>query len=215
MKSRSLWLSLLLLLPCTCRAEMHVFTDTEGRKITAEPLDSGPGWINVKRADGHKFLLTLDKLSEEDKAWLAGRQKKQEKDASAQKRAIELPAKILAYCKAQSGKQVGNGECWTLADEAFKACGMKRPDGQMRVWGRKLDLTKEKPQPGDIAEFRSAKFSDGGMTGPEHTAIVVALGKKGHVILAEQNWGGHKIVHERDMDPAGLQSGEMMFYRPE
>ena len=174
------------------------------------------GWINVKRKDGHKFLLTLDKLSEDDKAWVANYTKKQDQDAAAKKRAIELPKKILAYCKEHSGKQVGNGECWTLADEAFKTCGMKRPGGDLRVWGRKLDLATEKPQPGDVVEFRSAKFADGGMTGPEHTAIVIGLGKpKGRLLIAEQNWGGHKTVHERDMDPAGLKSGEMMFYRPE
>ncbi|HEX2747092.1 MAG TPA: CHAP domain-containing protein [Verrucomicrobiales bacterium] len=213
MQIRSLLLSFSLVLPCAGRAELHEFTDTSGRKITAEILNSGPGWINVRRQDGHKFLLTLDKLSAEDKAWVADVQKKQEKDAAAQKRAVEVPAKILAYCREHSGKQVGNGECWTLADECFKACELKRPGG--RVWGRKLDPAKEKPQPGDIVEFRSAKFADGGMTGPEHTAIVVALGKKGHLTVAEQNWGGHKTVHERDMDPAGLKSGEMMFYRPE
>jgi len=53
------------------------------------------------------------------------------------------------------------------------------------------------------------------MTGPENTAIVIGLAKKkGVLIIAEQNWGGVKKVHECEMDPAGLLSGEMMFYRP-
>jgi len=39
--------------------------------------------------------------------------------------------------------------------------------------------------------------------------------KKGVLIIAGQNWGSVKKVHECEMDRAGLQSGEMMFYRPE
>ena len=39
--------------------------------------------------------------------------------------------------------------------------------------------------------------------------------KWGILIIADQNWGGVKKVHECEMDPAGLKSGEMMFYRPE
>jgi|GEM_PF-6266008 len=37
------------------------------------------------------------------------------------------------------------------------------------------------------------------------------------LIIAEQNWGGVKKVHECECEfnPAGLLSGEMMFYRPE
>ncbi|HWB05800.1 MAG TPA: CHAP domain-containing protein [Verrucomicrobiales bacterium] len=210
-----LFLSLLLLLPFPAHSETHEFTDTEGRKLKAEILEYGDGWINVKRTDGRKATLTFNKLSDADKTWFNEWLAAKEKDAAAKKRAIEVPAKIVSYCKEQKGKQVGNGECWTLANECFKSCGLKRPGGQLRVWGRKLE-TKEKPQPGDIVEFKAAKFSDGGMTGPEHTAVVVGLGKqKGIIQIAEQNWGGNKTVRIRDFDPAGLKSGEMMFYRPE
>ena len=196
-------------------AEVHEFTDDQGRKLKAEVLETGPGWIKVRRPDGHKFTLTLDKLSAADRTWVEEQRKKREAEAAAAKRAIEVPAKIVAYCKGQVGKQVGNGECWTLADECFKSCGLKRPGSDMRAWGRKLDLSKEKPQPGDIAEYRSAKFSNGSMSGPEHTAVVTGLAKKkGVLIIAEQNWGGVKKVHETELDPAGLVSGELMFYRP-
>src|SRR5262249_12326025 len=34
-----------------------------------------------------------------------------------------LNQKVLAYGQAQLGKEVGNGECWTLVDEALKAAG--------------------------------------------------------------------------------------------
>ncbi len=121
---------------------------------------------------------------------------------------------ITKFCKSKLGKQVGNGECWTLADEAFKACGLKRPGADMRVWGKIVDHKKEKLQPGDIVEFRSARFSDGGFTAPEHTAVVVKGGKRS-IVVAEQNWGGNKTVHERAMDLGGLVSGTLIIYRPE
>ncbi len=198
------------------RAEMHLFTDSDGRKLTAEPLEGADGSITVKRKeDGRKFTLQLAKLCTEDKAWAEKWLKKREADTKAAARAIEVPARLVAYCKEKMGVQVGNGECWTLADEAFKACGLKRPGNDLRVWGRKLDLKTDKPQPGDIAEFRTAKFSDGSLTGPEHTAVVVGTAKRKRVVIAEQNWSGVKKVHEREMDPEGLLSGELMFYRPE
>jgi hypothetical protein len=196
-------------------AEMREFTDAVGRKLKAEIIETGEGWIRVRRVDGHKFLLTFDKLSVEDKTWLEERAKKLAADAAAKKHAAELQAKIVAWCKSQVGKQVGNGECWTLANEAFNECGGQRPGEDLRVWGRKLDFPKETPQPGDIVEYRSATFANGSRTGPEHTAVVTGKTKKGLLVIAEQNWGGVKKVRETEFDPAGLQSGEMMFYRPE
>lgn len=204
-----------LLLPVAA-GEMREFTDQQGRKLKAEIVEDGPGWVRVRRADGHKFLLSFDKLSAEDRKWLEDRAKKVADEAAKNKRAAELQAKIVAWCKAQIGKQVGNGECWTLANESFNECGGKRPGGDLRVWGRKLDFPKESPQPGDIVEYRSASFSDGGRTGPEHTAVVTGTsGKKGVLLICEQNWNGVKKVREVEFDPATLVSGEMMFYRPE
>ena len=55
---------------------------------------------------------------------------------------------------------------------------------------------------GDVVEFRSARFSDGSWTGPEHTGIITTTLRKGRIILAEQNWAGVKKVHEREFEPA-------------
>ena len=58
-------------------------------------------------------------------------------EANSAKDTIE---KIVAFVKTNKGKQVGNGECWTLANEAFKAAEAKRPAGKgLRVWGRVVD----------------------------------------------------------------------------
>lgn len=203
---------LLQVLPAPC--SLRVFRDTEGRKVAAELLDAGPGWAQVKRVDGQRFTIQLDRLSADDKAWVEDWRQKRDAAEARQKREEANRAKLVAFCKAHHGQPVGDGICWTLADEAFKACGLRRPGREPRVWGRLIDLTKEKPLPGDIVEFRSARFPDA-MTGPEHTAVVVASAPKGRIVIAEQNWSNVRKVHTREMDPSALISGELMFYRPE
>ena len=207
--------------PCLTAAP-RTFTDVKGRRMVAEMVDAGDTWIEVKGRDGRLNRIARETLSGADEAWVSewvAQRKSAEKHAAAAaektKRAAEIPAKLVGWVRSQMGRQVGNGECWTLADEAFKACGLKRPGKDMRVWGRLIDPKKEKPQPGDIAEFRSAKFKDGSWTGPEHTAVVTRGPKSGRLLLAEQNWSGRKTVREREFDPEGLIKGELLFYRPE
>src|SRR4051812_31163778 len=53
--------------------------------------------------------------------------------------AAPVNAAIVAFARQSFGKQIGNGECWTLADKALKVAGAKAPD--VYVWGRALDPT--------------------------------------------------------------------------
>lgn len=120
---------------------------------------------------------------------------------------------IASYCLAREGQRVGDGECWTLADQAFRAAGFARPGKDLRVWGRKIDYRATMLEPGDIIEFRSAAFADGTVTGREHTAIVVMRGNARQVRIAEQNWG-MRNVRIRDLDLLGLRTGGLTVYRP-
>jgi hypothetical protein len=202
-------------MPFVSCGEMRTFTDSSGRHIEAEVTDATESSVTVLMKDGRKFTLSLEKLSEEDQQFVTDWRNRRAKDAAAAKRAVELPASIAAWCKSKVGEQVGNGECWTLANEAFKACGASRPGKDLRVWGREVAFRTEKIQAGDVVEFRSAQFKDGNFTGPEHTAVVVATGGKRKVTIAEQNISGVKKVRLREMDPADLLSGELKFYRPQ
>lgn len=121
--------------------------------------------------------------------------------------------RIADYCVARKGQKVGNGECWTLADEAFKSAGTRRPGSNMRVWGRLVNPAREAIQQGDVVEFQSARFSDGIITGSAHTAVVVKGGSQEQFIIAEQNWG-RKTVRFREMSMTRLVSGRVMIYRP-
>ncbi len=84
---------------------------------------------------------------------------------------------------SQKGKKVGNGECWTLAEEAFKFAGLKRQDRPgVREWGRVVDWKNEEVQPGDILELKDVRFSKS-MTGANHTAVIMFKGRGGNFMF--------------------------------
>ena len=121
---------------------------------------------------------------------------------------------IVTFCRKNCGHKVGNGECWTLANEAFKATGAQRPGGELRVWGRRLDLRKETPLPGDILECDRTRFSDGSCVPTQHTAVIVGVHTATLVRIAEQNYANSKKVKERDLELSGLRGGNIYVYRP-
>lgn len=203
-------------------AEIYTFTDVGGRTMTAAILYATEESVRVKLKNGQEATIVLSKLIEQDQTYLRKWMKEHESELDSlaveeenRRRSVELPLKLVAFCKSNLYKQVGNGECWTLADEAFKSCGLERPAGQSRVWGRLLDLKQENIEAGDIVEFRSAKFSNGSHTGPNHTAVVIKGGRLGKATIAEQNWGGKKTVRETLFDAGTLTEGEVMVYRPD
>ena len=210
------------LLSLSAGAVPRPFTDIEGRTIKAELMSASETSVTVKLTSGRTADIEISRLSQLDKIFIEGwvaEHKKEEKDkadaTAAAVRAAEITVKLTAFCKENLGKQVGNGECWTLANEAFNACGLHRPTGNLRVWGRLLDFKKEKLQAGDIVEYRSAVFAGGSHTGPEHTSVIVKVDRHGAATIAQQNWSGNKNVTEAGFNPEDLQSGEIMIYRPE
>ncbi len=199
-------------------AQHRVFTDTSGREMKAKIEVVHEDKITVKRHDGKIYTIPLNKLSEADQAyaeeWKNQRTKEQAVN-DTRKAAILRRKEIAEFCIRNFGQQVGNGECWTLANEAFKATGAKRPDGELRVWGRLVDIESEPIEPGDVVEFRTAKIPGYGTTGPEHTAVVIEGGKQGKCKIAEQNWGNIKQVRNVSVDLSKRVSGDVWVYRPE
>ncbi|MFP6764308.1 MAG: hypothetical protein VB858_11840, partial [Planctomycetaceae bacterium] len=82
---------------------------------------------------------------------------------------------VLRFASSQIGKQVGNGQCWTLAAEALKAAGARPAQGY--TYGDEIPL--QDIQPGDILQFTRARFDEPGywavMGAPNHTAVVYSL----------------------------------------
>ena len=119
---------------------------------------------------------------------------------------------IVDFCRRNNGRKVGDGECWTLANEAFKATGKRRPGSETRVWGREVDYKAEGVRPGDIIEFQSAQFPNY-ITGSRHTAIV-AQGGKGDIVIADQNSDRGKRVSFRPFNLNAKIRGKVTVYRP-
>ena len=162
--------------------------------------------------------------------------------AVAQKDKDEFNPKVLAFAKKSIGKQIGDGECATLAVEAMKEAGAKplrdykdSPKEGDYVWGELvygLEIaptlrTESTPvgttvKPGDIIQFRDAKFSGkagGGTYSSEashHTAVVVGASKDGKTLeVLQQNVNGKKTVAAATVKLNDLQSGWVKVYRPQ
>ena len=120
---------------------------------------------------------------------------------------------VLDYARGKEGEVDGNGECFTLADEALKQNGFKTASDYGRVtpnadykWGKPVKLDESKP--GDVLQFRNYKNktttndADGGSSWetqerPHHTAVVVANDGHGNITVLEQNAPEGSPVTER------------------
>ena len=163
-------------------------------------------------------------------------------DKAKGKETFPVNEKVVAFAKKSLGEKVGNGECWTLANDALKSAGGKSspayrdtPNEGDYVWGElvygrevkngKLIETgnaKLKVVPGDIVQFRGSRFAgpraDGGtytMTAAHHTAIVVNTTPDGKVFaILHQNSNGNKTVAEAMLTLTDLKEGWVKIYRP-
>jgi hypothetical protein len=155
-----------------------------------------------------------------------------------------LNEKILDFAKKKFGEQVGDGECWALANSAVVAAGGKSSPGYSDapgegdyVWGElvygaankngklveETGAAKQAVLPGDVMQFRDAKFSGpragGGtysLTAPHHTAVVSAVAPDGKTFqVLHQNWGGKRFVGEAVVAARDLREGWIKVYRPQ
>lgn len=120
--------------------------------------------------------------------------------------------KILQFAVQNLGKQVGNGQCWTLAADALEYAGAK-PANEY-VFGE--EILARSALPGDILQFESARFVGADywmqMGYPHHTAILYAVAGTRMIVL-NQNVNGTMIVQPTVIDLADLRSGTITFYR--
>ncbi|MFO0970222.1 MAG: hypothetical protein U0793_32125 [Gemmataceae bacterium] len=134
-----------------------------------------------------------------------------------------LNQRVLAYATGKFGKQVGNGECWTLAHDALAFAGARRPgqDG-LRVYefGRRVALSPAQIQPGDVLQFENITFKHTTATSwstnsfPHHTAIVYRVSGT-QITILQQNVNGDRHVQTGVIDLRDLQpGGSLTLFRP-
>ena len=115
--------------------------------------------------------------------------------------------RVVAYARERLNSVHGNGECFTLADDALKNSGAKSaadygavaPDVDY-VWGKAV--TRSDLKPGDVIQMKNYRVdieqtttnADGSQEiidifeeRPHHTAIVESIGTDGRVTVLEQN----------------------------
>jgi hypothetical protein len=151
--------------------------------------------------------------------------------------------KVVEFAKRNVGKQVGDGECVTLAIEALKSAGGKSfgdykggPDPADLVWGELVYALEITPtlrtestaigttvKAGDVVQFRDTKFA-GNLPGgafyasetPQHTAVVTGVSINGKTIeVLQQNVNGKKTVSTGTVRLNDLKSGRVKVYRPQ
>jgi hypothetical protein len=140
------------------------------------------------------------------------------------------------------GKQVGNGECWTLAHEALKAVAANCTSystepcmpSQSYIHGALIysfiPASSPYPSPrggifeagvarGDIIQVYKGIFTskDGRRQkfagDPDHTAVVTSVETNGVLRVVQSNTGGSKNVQEGSYDMEELVKGEVRIFR--
>ena len=147
---------------------------------------------------------------------------------------------ILAFCRENLGKKIGNGQCGSLAAEALKnvgapARGADWPGEGDYVWGDPVAWLKAGSngpkgakelahvEAGDIIQFHKTRFSGldhsnwGAyrMQAQHHTAVVESVDLTHEAVtILHQNWNHHEVVRRQTLYLRGMTSGWLRIYRP-
>ena len=153
-----------------------------------------------------------------------------------------LADQIVGYARHRIGQHVGDGECFTLADNALRGAGAKSaahfgtvtPNANY-VWGTSINLSDVRI--GDVIQFRDyqylkrvdnddGSFREDGGGRPHHTAIVERVDGNGAITVLEQNFEGSPVRRSQlyftsRTSTSGSQTttitvtGTFWFYRPQ
>ena len=133
----------------------------------------------------------------------------------------QFNASVVSYAQSQLGTTVGNGECWTLAEQALEHAGAHFPVAY--IFGSKIGFGQvgahtvlESASPGDIIQFDAGIFEfQGGAAqagAPVHTAIVKSI--DGNALeVYEQNMPVGGAVREHVHNMSDMVSGGYFIYR--
>ncbi len=126
-----------------------------------------------------------------------------------------LGARVLAYARQQAGRQVGDGECYDLADQALIRSGARSAPsfddvtpGADYMWGTEVALRDARP--GDILQFRGFNVRTSVTTrqflpdGRSYTMQNWMLDEREHhTAIVESNEGNTLVVLEQNVPPLG------------
>ena len=125
---------------------------------------------------------------------------------------------VLDFAESKVGEQVGDGECWTLADQALLHANCRRPGRHgFKLYEFGLEIQRAQGiLPGDILQFEGVRFDspDGSWQEmPHHTAVVLrTMGSR--VSVLHQNHKHVKRVGGVSFDLAHQTAGSLQIFRP-
>ncbi len=127
----------------------------------------------------------------------------------------DLGQRVVAYALRHQGSQVGDGECFSLADAALHSAGARSaasyeditPDADY-VWGNPVRLSDV--HPGDILQFhnfhirrrilKTMQVPGGGSMSQEGEELEE---RDHHTAIVERNFGGTLSILEQNVEPYG------------
>ena len=112
--------------------------------------------------------------------------------------------KVVEYVKSVMGTQVGTGECTDLIMNT-----------QYYIFKIKDDRKRKKSDnilPGDFITFDGVSM--GGLSFPQHAAIIMEVKSSTVLVIAHQNHNGNKTVQELEIDLARVTSGKYYIQPP-
>jgi hypothetical protein len=125
---------------------------------------------------------------------------------SQETRAVPLGENIVEFARAHLGQQVGDGECYDLADEALRHAGARSaPDyGEITgdadyVWGQRVALADA--QPGDIVQFHDFTLRTTVISSFDASQRWETYIREHHTSIVERNLGGTLILLEQNVEP--------------
>eukprot|EP00051_Salpingoeca_urceolata_P030902 m.9872 g.9872 ORF g.9872 m.9872 type:complete len:391 (-) comp3620_c0_seq1:190-1362(-) len=122
---------------------------------------------------------------------------------------------VIEFCKTHLGKQVGDGECWTLAALALKAAGARPP----RCFNFGQTINPQRALRGDIVQFVDCDFKSRGNTvvrvgDPFHVAIFSKHLDDGSLKVFEQNGNAGRVVAVAKYRKSDWLRGKIQLWRP-
>ncbi len=112
--------------------------------------------------------------------------------------------RLIEFATQRLGRVEGDGECWTLVNNAFQTLGFHKPS-QLYRWGERVQQLSN-ARPGDVFQFSNFRvmtrseddegYEESTQTrgAPNHTAILESIDANGVATFLESNVNGDYAV---------------------
>ena len=112
---------------------------------------------------------------------------------------------VIEYVESVMGTQVGNGECTELIMSAWFAARSTKDKPKNKAKSKEVS-------PGDIISFYDVEM--GGLSFPQHSAIIMEVESQNIFTIAHQNHNGNKTVQLLKINLKNITQGKYSIQHP-